>query len=88
LFGLGEDQDVKLCTQNLVLPDVATLYGRLFLGALDAELDSISDESAHLLVAAVEVLKFSVALFVCLLFFSFSFEGFYNLFTWTKRMSF
>lgn len=50
----GEEHDVKLCTQNLVLPDVATLYGRLFLGALDAELDSISDESAHLLVAAVE----------------------------------
>lgn len=50
----GEEHDVKLCTQNLVLPDIATLYGRLFLGALDADLDSISDESAHLLVAAVE----------------------------------
>ena len=52
---------MKLCTQNLVLPDVATLYGRLFLGALDAELDSISDESAHLLVAAVEV-SFSISI--------------------------
>ena len=55
IFISGEEHDVKLCTQNLVLPDIATLYGRLFLGALDAELDSISDESAHLLVAAVEV---------------------------------
>jgi len=50
----GDEHDVKLCTQNLVLPDVATLYGRLYLGALDAELEQISDESAHLLVSAVE----------------------------------
>ena len=42
-FQLGDEHDVKLCTQNLVLPDVPTLYGRLYLGALDAELEQISD---------------------------------------------
>ena len=56
----GDEHDVKLCTQNLVLPDVATLYGRLYLGALDAELEQISDESAHLLVSAVEVSSWGI----------------------------
>jgi len=48
------DQDIRLCSQELVLPDVATLHGRLFLGAWDAGLDSITDDTAPLLSAAVE----------------------------------
>lgn len=50
----GEDQDVTSCSQDLVLPDLSTLHGRLFLGAWDGGLDSIADETAPLLVAAVE----------------------------------
>lgn len=52
----GEDQqDISLCSQELVLPDISTLHGRLYLGAWDAGLDSIADETAPLLAAAVEV---------------------------------
>lgn len=51
----GEDQqDISLCSQELVLPDISTLHGRLYLGAWDAGLDSIADETAPLLAAAVE----------------------------------
>lgn len=54
-YVIGEDQDVNLCSQELVLPDISTMHGRLFLGAWDAGLDSSADETAPLLVAAVEV---------------------------------
>lgn len=54
LIPKGEDQDVNLCSQELVLPDISTMHGRLFLGAWDAGLDSSADETAPLLVAAVE----------------------------------
>lgn len=50
----GEDNDITLCSQDLVLPDLPTLHGRLLLGAWDVGLDSIDDQTVPLLAAAVE----------------------------------
>ena len=40
-----------------MLPDSATIYGRLFLGAWDAGLDSVADETVNLMLHATEVLE-------------------------------
>ncbi|XP_065647685.1 transcriptional adapter 1 isoform X3 [Hydra vulgaris] len=50
----GAHQDFVLCSQELVLPDIATLQGRLFLGAWDVGLETIADDSAPLLASALE----------------------------------
>lgn len=55
LIAKGDDHDIRLCSQELVLPDIATLHGRLFLGAWDVGLDSITDETAPLMSQALEV---------------------------------
>jgi len=46
--------DAKLCTIEMALPDVATLHGRLYLGAWEQGLSSVADDSALLLSRAVE----------------------------------
>ena len=51
----SEDADSKLCTLEMALPDIATLHGRLYLGAWEQGLSSVSDDSALLLSHAVEV---------------------------------
>ncbi|KAK2565895.1 Transcriptional adapter 1 [Acropora cervicornis] len=38
---LSEDSEFGLCTYDMMLPDTATIYGRLFLGAWDAGLDNV-----------------------------------------------
>ena len=57
-----EDLDTKLCTVEMALPDVATLHGRLYLGAWEQGLSSVADDSSLLLSRAVEVLSFLHAL--------------------------
>ena len=39
----------------MMLPDTATIYGRLFLGAWDAGLDNVSDDTVSLMLHATEV---------------------------------
>ena len=39
----------------MMLPDSATIYGRLFLGAWDAGLDNVSDDTVSLMLHATEV---------------------------------
>ena len=41
----------------MALPDVATLHGRLYLGAWEQGLSSVADDSALLLSHAVEVME-------------------------------
>ena len=47
--------DAKLCSVEMALPDVASLHGRLYLGAWEHGLDSVADDTASLLSNAVEV---------------------------------
>ena len=54
--------DAKLCTIEMALPDVATLHGRLYLGAWEQGLSSVADDSALLLSRAVEVWTSTYAL--------------------------
>ena len=39
----------------MMLPDSATIYGRLFLGAWDAGLDNVADDTVNLMLHATEV---------------------------------
>lgn len=41
----------------MMLPDTATIYGRLFLGAWDAGLDNVADDTVSLMLHATEVLN-------------------------------
>ena len=52
---LSEDSEFGLCTYDMMLPDTATIYGRLFLGAWDAGLDNVSDDTVSLMLHATEV---------------------------------
>ena len=61
-----EDADIKLCSYEMALPDTATLHGRLYLGAWEAGLETVADETAPLLLHAVEVSAISL-LFVIFL---------------------
>ena len=61
----GEDQDITLCSQDLVLPDMQTLHGRLLLGAWDVGLDSIDDQSVPFLLAAAVEAHLKNILTVC-----------------------
>jgi len=49
-----EDTEIALCSQDLVLPDMPTLHGRLHLGAWDVGLDSVDDQAVPLLASSVE----------------------------------
>ena len=52
---LSEDSEFGLCSYDMVLPDSATIYGRLFLGAWDAGLDNVADDTVSLMLHATEV---------------------------------
>ena len=52
---LSEDSEFGLCSYDLMLPDSATIYGRLFLGAWDAGLDNVADDTVNLMLHATEV---------------------------------
>ena len=52
---LSEDSEIGLCTYDMMLPDSATIYGRLFLGAWDAGLDNVADDTVSLMLHATEV---------------------------------
>ena len=54
---LSEDSEFGLCTYDLMLPDSATIYGRLFLGAWDAGLDNVADDTVNLMLHATEVMQ-------------------------------
>ena len=54
---LSEDSEIGLCSYDMMLPDSATVYGRLFLGAWDAGLDSVADETVNLMLHATEVVE-------------------------------
>ena len=41
----------------MMLPDTATIYGRLFLGAWDAGLDNVADDTVSLMLHATEVIQ-------------------------------
>ena len=47
---------ILLCSHELVLPDVSTLHARMLLGAWEAGLDNVSEESARLLLHALKVM--------------------------------
>ncbi|XP_065068134.1 transcriptional adapter 1-like isoform X2 [Rhopilema esculentum] len=49
-----EENDTKLCSVEVALPDVATLHGRLYLGAWEHGLNSVAEDTASLLSHAVE----------------------------------
>lgn len=59
---LGKDLDsMLLCSHELMLPDVSTLHARMLLGAWEADLDGVSEESAKLLLIALKVvLEFKI----------------------------
>lgn len=40
-----------------MLPDTATIHGRLYLGAWDAGLDNVADDTVNFVQYATEVLK-------------------------------
>ena len=52
---IAEDSEIGLCSYDLMLPDSATVHGRLFLAAWDAGLDSVADETVNLVMHATEV---------------------------------
>lgn len=52
----GKDLDsMLLCSHELMLPDVSTLHARMLLGAWEADLDGVSEESAQLLLFTLKV---------------------------------
>ena len=55
LTELSEDSEFGLCSYDMMLPDSATIYGRLFLGAWDAGLDNVADDTVSLMLHATEV---------------------------------
>ncbi|RMX49212.1 hypothetical protein pdam_00005849 [Pocillopora damicornis] len=62
---LSEDSEIGLCSYDLMLPDSATIYGRLFLGAWDAGLDSVADETVNLMLHATEYLVKDILTVCC-----------------------
>ena len=46
----------------MMLPDTATIYGRLFLGAWDAGLDNVADDTVSLMLHATEVIQHGLTL--------------------------
>lgn len=52
---INEDCEIGLCSYDLMLPDTATIHGRLYLGAWDAGLDNVADETVSLVQFATEV---------------------------------
>ena len=52
----GRDLDsIMLCAHDLMLPDLPTLHTRMLLGAWEAGLDGVSEESAKLLLLSLQV---------------------------------
>lgn len=62
---LSEDSEIGLCSYDMMLPDSATVYGRLFLGAWDAGLDSVADETVNLMLHATEYLVKDILTVCC-----------------------
>ncbi|XP_031569678.1 transcriptional adapter 1-like [Actinia tenebrosa] len=56
LKDINEDCEIGLCSYDLMLPDTATIHGRLYLGAWDAGLDNVADETVSLVQFATEYL--------------------------------
>ena len=53
---LPRDLDtILLCSHELMLPDMPTLHTRMLLVAWELGLDSVAEESAHLLMLALQV---------------------------------
>ena len=52
---LTEDSEFGLCSYDMMLPDSATIYGRMFLCAWDAGLDNVADDTVSLMLHATEV---------------------------------
>ena len=46
----------------MMLPDTPTIYGRLFLGAWDAGLDNVADDTVSLMLLATEVIQHCLTL--------------------------
>lgn len=61
MHGVRELDRILLCSQELVLPDVATLHTRMLLQVWENGLEGVEEESARLMLLAVEV---SYAIFV------------------------
>ena len=59
---LSDESEIGLCTYDMMLPDTATIYGRLFLGAWDAGLDNVADDTVSLMLHATEVIQHGLTL--------------------------
>ncbi|EDO43284.1 predicted protein, partial [Nematostella vectensis] len=62
---ITEDCEIGLCSYDLMLPDITTLHGRLFLGAWDAGLDNVADETVPLIQCATEHLVKDILTICC-----------------------
>ncbi|CAH3023025.1 unnamed protein product [Porites evermanni] len=62
---LSEESEIGLCTYDMMLPDTATIYGRLFLGAWDAGLDNVADDTVSLMLHATEHLVKDILTVCC-----------------------
>ncbi|XP_078384269.1 transcriptional adapter 1-like isoform X2 [Oculina patagonica] len=62
---LSEDSEFGLCSYDMMLPDSATIYGRLFLGAWDAGLDNVADDTVNLMLHATEYLVKDILAVCC-----------------------
>ncbi|KAK3744831.1 hypothetical protein QZH41_008808 [Actinostola sp. cb2023] len=62
---INEDCDIGLCSYDLMLPDTATIHGRLYLGAWDVGVDNIADETVSLLQYATEYLIKDILTICC-----------------------
>lgn len=69
---VGRDLDtLLLCSHELLLPDRPTLHTRMLLLAWEAGLDGVTEETADILLLALEVSPHSALSAVPHLFFSF-----------------
>ena len=55
LHGVKELDKILLCSQELMLPDLATLHTRMLLQAWENGVEGVEEDSARLLLLAVEV---------------------------------
>jgi len=62
---LTEDSEFGLCSYDMMLPDSATIYGRMFLCAWDAGLDNVADDTVSLMLHATEHLVKDILMACC-----------------------
>lgn len=54
----AHEEPLCYSTQELFLPDVSLIFGRMLLSAWEVGLDGAEEPAAELLVVAVQVIKF------------------------------